>query len=100
MAASMIIAGRGSITKVRGRRMPIAAADPSPGSTPTSVPRKQPIKANSRLGGCIAVGKPPIRNSRLSMIRSKSDVQEPDRQRYAQELHEHLVDTEAAHQGD
>src|SRR2546426_12036732 len=36
----------------------MVAAGPSPGSTPTTVPRKQPTKHQNRLAGCSATANP------------------------------------------
>jgi hypothetical protein len=44
MPASMIRAGAGSSPKVKGSSMATVATGPIPGSTPTRVPRKQPMK--------------------------------------------------------
>jgi len=66
MAASMMMAGVGSRTKVTGINMAVPAAGPTPGSTPIMVPRRHPITANSRLAGCIAVAKPFIRSPKVS----------------------------------
>jgi hypothetical protein len=40
----MMIAATGDAANVEGRRSAIAAAGPSPGRTPTSVPMKTPMK--------------------------------------------------------
>ncbi len=45
----MMIADVGGSTVVRGRRIAIPEAGPMPGSTPTSVPMKQPIRAHMRF---------------------------------------------------
>jgi len=44
MPASMISAGVGPSPKVKGSSIATVATGPMPGSTPTSVPRKQPMK--------------------------------------------------------
>jgi hypothetical protein len=44
MPASMIRAGAGPSPKVNGNSMATVATGPMPGSTPTRVPRKQPMK--------------------------------------------------------
>ena len=49
MAAIMMIADVGGSTVVRGRRIAIPEAGPMPGSTPTRVPMKQPIRAQRRF---------------------------------------------------
>jgi hypothetical protein len=44
MPASMIKAGAGPSPNVNGNSIATVATGPIPGSTPTSVPRKQPMK--------------------------------------------------------
>jgi hypothetical protein len=58
MADSMMIAGTAPSPNVTGMRMAIAAAGPSPGSTPTSVPSRQPTNANMRFAGVTAAAIP------------------------------------------
>jgi hypothetical protein len=47
----MIIAVRGDMWNVAGRRMAIAPRGPRPGSTPTRVPMRTPRKQNRRFRG-------------------------------------------------
>ena len=51
MPASMISAPTGSSPKVIGSSMAIVAIGPTPGSTPISVPTRQPMKHRMRLIG-------------------------------------------------
>ena len=51
MPASMMIACVALRPKVIGKRMEIPASGPMPGSTPTSVPTRQPINAYHALAG-------------------------------------------------
>ncbi len=46
---------------VSGSRMTMPPAEPIPGSTPTSVPIRQPISANIRFSGESAISKPMMR---------------------------------------
>ena len=58
-------AGVGGRAKVTGSSIAVPATGPIPGRTPTSVPRRQPTRAKSRLAGWSAVAKPPSRSARL-----------------------------------
>lgn len=58
MPANIIMADTGDIRKVVGRRIDIAPNGPIPGSTPTSVPIKTPIKQAKRFTGCNPTEKP------------------------------------------
>jgi hypothetical protein len=57
----MISAVAGSKLKVIGRRSAIVAVGPMPGSTPTAVPNRTPMKQKSRFSGRIAVSSPRAR---------------------------------------
>ena len=48
----------GSSANVIGSSSATAIEEPRPGSTPTAVPRKQPINAHSRFIGVSAMAKP------------------------------------------
>src|SRR5215204_2505842 len=67
MPAKKIIEAVMSTLAVIGSNMATATAGPMPGSTPTAVPRTQPMKAHSRLTGLIAVAKPCRREAKMSM---------------------------------
>jgi len=54
----MIIEVTVGILKVNGRRIAIEAAGPRPGRTPTSVPKKTPIKQPTRLRGVVRTENP------------------------------------------
>src|SRR5262245_59798825 len=58
MPASMMIAETGEAENVDGSSSAMAAAGPSPGSTPTRVPMKTPAKQDSTLTGWSATWKP------------------------------------------
>src|SRR6185436_17913976 len=58
----MISAATGGTLKVIGSSIAIVASGPMPGSTPISVPRKQPMKQNQRFCQVSATLKP---NKRL-----------------------------------
>jgi len=49
------------ILKLIGRMREIVAAGPNPGSTPTIVPNKAPIKAKRRFTGLKAMPNPEIK---------------------------------------
>ena len=52
MPASMMIACVALSPKVTGSRIEMPESGPMPGSTPTSVPTRQPRNAYQRLAGC------------------------------------------------
>ena len=54
----MMIADVGGSTVVRGSRIAIPETGPMPGSTPTSVPMKQPTNAQKRFWNVRAVANP------------------------------------------
>ena len=57
----MMSADTGGTLNVIGSSMAIVASGPMPGSTPISVPRKQPTKQNHRFCSVNATLKPSIR---------------------------------------
>src|SRR5262245_25469361 len=61
MPASMIRAGAGSSPKVNGKSMATVATGPIPGSTPTRVPRKQPMKQEKMFCQASATPSPKAR---------------------------------------
>jgi hypothetical protein len=61
MPASMISAPSGLRLKVTGSNIAMVAIGPMPGSTPISVPIKQPNRQNRRLSGVAAAPKPSAR---------------------------------------
>jgi len=63
----MIRAATGGSVKVMGSSMAMVATGPSPGSTPTSVPSRTPIRQNSRFSGERATPKPKARFWRRSV---------------------------------
>src|SRR3954454_13485118 len=58
---------------VTGSRIEMPASGPMPGSTPTSVPTRQPRNAYHRLDGSNATAKPCHRLMRLCSTRLESD---------------------------
>src|SRR3954471_3707559 len=86
MPASMISAGAGSSPKVNGSSMATVATGPMPGSTPTSVPRKQPMKQYRRFCQLSATPSPNARLFSVSIRRSRT---RPQRQWQPEQPHEH-----------
>ena len=73
MPASMITACVALRPKVTGSRIEMPDSGPMPGSTPTSVPTRQPRKAYQRLSGAKATENPCSRLRRvLSMMRARN----------------------------
>ena len=66
MPASMMMAPAGFMRKVSGSSIAIVAGGPSPGSTPTTVPRNTPTKHQKRFAGSSATAKPFARPERIS----------------------------------
>jgi hypothetical protein len=54
--------------KVNGSKRAIVSAGPIPGSTPTKVPTKHPIKPYSNVMGSKATAKPSIKESKELMM--------------------------------
>jgi hypothetical protein len=54
--------------KVNGSKRAIVSAGPIPGSTPTKVPTKHPIKPYSNVMGSKATAKPCIKESKELMV--------------------------------
>src|SRR6478735_9679286 len=75
MPASMIRAPTGSRPKVIGSSMAMVAIGPTPGSTPISVPTRQPAKASAIFCSESATPKPSCRCAIISLI--ESDPQQP-----------------------
>src|SRR5262245_46642778 len=98
MALSMMRAPIGSSVKVSGIRIAVPAAGPSPGSTPISVPRKQPISAKPRFCRLVAAVKPESRCWKVSTVASLSKSERADRQRHLEPVEEDMEDAEASRQ--
>ena len=85
MPASMMSADTGGTLNVIGSNIAIVASGPMPGSTPISVPRKQPMKQNHRFCSVNATLKPSIRLLKSSISVSYEEgireAQAPDEQR-------------------
>src|SRR5690348_4472369 len=88
----MMIAPVGFMWNVSGSSIATVAGGPSPGSTPTTVPRNTPTKHHSRFPGSSATPKPWASPERISTL-------EPDEaggQRHAQREREHEIEAERA----
>src|SRR5215468_1724059 len=86
MPASITIALVASSPKVIGSRIEMPASGPIPGSTPTSVPTRQPRNAYHSTAGCSATEKP---SQRLSNETPMSETQNPRFERRLQRGAEH-----------
>src|SRR5947199_7310589 len=73
MPASMISAPTGGRPKVIGNSIATVAMVPMPGSTPTRVPTRAPIRHSSRLIGVNATPKPSARLEKSSAITPSLD---------------------------
>src|SRR5688572_16236888 len=82
MPASMMSAPSGLSPNVTGSSIAMVAIGPIPGSTPISVPTRQPNRQKPRLIGVAAAPKPVARLAKRSM----SDG--PDHEGLPQQLHE------------
>src|SRR5471032_1005631 len=96
MPASMIIALAGFIVKVIGSSIAMVAGGPSPGMTPTAVPRSTPMKHQKRFAGSSATAKPCISPERISIFALKTE--HAQRQGDAQRKREHEVRAGGARQ--
>src|SRR5882757_4095538 len=81
MPASMITACVAFSPKVTGSRIEMPDSGPMPGSTPTSVPTRQPRKAYQRLSGWKAMANPCARLSRVDSTRYFLNAEREHRQR-------------------
>src|SRR6516225_4961569 len=86
MPASMISAPTGGSPKVIGNNIATVAMVPMPGSTPTSVPTRAPIRHINRLIGENATAKPWARLAKRSTI-TPSLSQETREHRHRQPQH-------------
>ncbi|MNS80846.1 hypothetical protein D3C72_1145430 [compost metagenome] len=75
MPEKKIIEAVMSTLPVIGSSMATATAGPMPGSTPTAVPRAQPMRHHSRLMGVIAAAKPVISALKISIWRGSAQIQ-------------------------
>src|SRR6185503_17080499 len=99
MPASMMSAPVGSTLSVSGISIAMVAIGPTPGSTPISVPTRQPTKPRNRFIGESAVAKPRPRllNSSISVTEQpgRQRDRQPEREleeRHAEERHAEAVD--------
>src|SRR3990170_4014489 len=90
MPASSTMALVGSSPKVTGRSRLIPASGPTPGSTPTSVPMRQPANAYSSTPGVSATEKPRYRFWKVSSMRGVLQPEGAARQRHAQQRIEEI----------
>src|SRR5205085_1726771 len=102
MPASMISAATGGSAYVAGSSMAMVATGPMPGSTPISVPSRQPMKAYSRLIGVKATPKPIERFEMRSMFLcplSTGDETGPHRELQLQQDDEGEIAADGEHGG-
>src|SRR5688572_31071330 len=67
MPASMMIAPTGEMPNVNGSRIETVAIGPMPGSTPISVPMRQPSRHRPRFVNVSATEKPSARSDSMSL---------------------------------
>src|SRR5919108_1779704 len=92
MPASMISAPTGSMPKVIGNSIAIVAIGPTPGSTPISVPMRQPRKHSARFLNERATARPSPKLAKSSpMSVAQVPWRERDRQTQ-QELEQHRAE--------
>src|SRR5512145_2837472 len=103
MPASMMSAPVGSTFRVSGISIAIVAMGPTPGSTPISVPTRQPTKPRKRLVGESAVAKPRARLLKSSMSVTHQPGSQGDgkpervlEESDAEKRHQHPVDERLA----
>src|SRR5206468_11824571 len=99
----MISAEVGLSVKVTGSSIAMVATGPMPGSTPISVPSRQPMKAYSRLMGVKATPKPierlEIRSMSLRAL-STGDEGGPHRELQLQQDDEGEIAADGEHGGE
>src|SRR5215217_3319137 len=102
MPASMMSADTGGSAYVAGSSMAMVATGPMPGSTPISVPSRQPMNAYSRLIGVKATPKPSERLliRSISMFLSTGDEAGPHRELQFQQHDEREVAADGQHGGE
>src|SRR5687768_10906871 len=86
MPASMMMASVALRPKVIGKRMLMPDSGPMPGSTPTRVPMRQPIKAYQRLLGCSATEKPCKRLTKVPSMQSLEPEPSGGQRRFENEM--------------
>src|SRR5690242_5475180 len=96
MPASMMSAPAGSMRKVSGRSIAIVAGGPSPGRTPTTVPRNTPTKHHRRFMGSSATPNPVSRREAVSTSEPPHAHRELDSQRQR----EHQIEPQRARHRD
>ena len=87
MPASMMMAVSAGRLKVSGSSSAMPASGPRPGSTPTMVPQKQPIKHQRRLFGVSATAET-VDQLADALHRAASERQDAGRQADAEETRE------------
>src|SRR5262245_15395000 len=103
MPDSMISADTGGSPKVTGSSIAIVAIGPMPGSTPTAVPRKTPIRQYSRFDRLIAVWKPSARFASTSirlLLTAEPAAEEWHRNTEPFDEHQHAEHHDADQRGD
>src|SRR5882672_1385379 len=96
MPASMMIAPAGFMLNVSGSSIAIVAGGPSPGRTPTIVPRNTPTKHHRRFAGSNATENPCSRPVRMSTL----EAQRARGKREAQREVEHQIEPGPGRGGD
>src|SRR5262252_4351011 len=86
MPASMITAWVVLSPYITGNRIEMPDSGPMPGSTPTSVPTRQPRNAYHSMSGCNATEKPSSRECRVASTSYVLESERPDGERRAQRL--------------
>src|SRR3978361_542413 len=95
MPASMISAPTGGSPNVIGSNMATVAMVPMPGSTPTSVPTRAPIRHSNRLIGVTATPKPRARLEKSPVIApSRNQETREELQRQPQRIGEKQTATD------
>src|SRR5690349_20416311 len=98
MPANMMMEPAGSSLKVIGRSSATVRAGPMPGSTPTAVPRRTPMSANSRFIGWMATESPLARDVKASIgAASEQVLKRPCRQGQGQAFAEKQIDDDRDH---
>src|SRR5437763_8065250 len=73
MLERRMTAETGAIPNVKGRSSETPFGAPSPGRTPTRMPKSTPMSISPRCGSVTAMVKPCRRSSRFSMARSEAE---------------------------
>src|SRR3954462_1773207 len=99
MPASITIALVALSPKVIGRRIEMPASGPMPGSTPTTVPTRQPRNAYHSTAGCSATEKPSSRLCSVSMSEAENAGFERRLERHTEQQPREQCDADAVNRG-